>query len=381
MPHIDSENELNTDFGGIKRPGENKNETPEERSKNRRMKIVLFLVFIAFNVLVIAYTAVHEFGSKPPEKLGFAFGPWKYLMIAIAFACAFAAIFLEAAKYLLMMRELKVKVSFKAAFETAALGKYYDNITPSGAGGQPFQIYNLYKEGYSGGVSMAMPLTGFFTMQTGFVILALIAFLFNGDAVTGVGIKIPAYIGVVLYMLVPALIIIFTISEPAGEKLIRAVIGIGAKIRLIKRPEEMIDSLVRTFDEHRESVILISRKKWMMPVLLALSVLFQIAILSMPFFIIRAFNGDVSFFNILTMTLYAYCAITIVPTPGNSGAAEGAFYIIFSQLDPTGLFWSMLIWRLACYYSFIVIGVIIYSVKAGKAGRRRKESLKGNDSA
>jgi len=350
---------------------------PEAKRKNRRMKIILFVLFIAFNAGVIIYTGVYEFGSKPPEKLGFAFGPWNYMMIGAGFLCAAFAIGTETAKYMLMMRATKVRVSFKDAFETAALGKYYDCITPSGVGGQPFQIYNLHKAGYSNGVSMAMPLTGFFTMQAGFVILAVFTFIFNGNAVTGLGIRIPAYIGVVMYMLAPVFIIVFTISEPAGEKLIRALAGLGAKIRLIKDPEKTAGSLVRTLNEHRESVLMMNRKKWLIPVLLGMSVLFQLAILSIPYFIIMAYNGSESFFNLLTMTAYAYCAVTIIPTPGNSGAAEGAFYIIFSQLDPTGLFWSMLIWRLACFYLFIGLGIAIYAAKAVKAGWKRSKGAAG----
>ena len=349
-------------------------ETPEEKKKNRRMKIILFIIFVAFNAGVILFTALREFGSKPPEKLGFAFGPWNYLMIGAGFLCPLIAIGIETAKYMLMMKATKEKLSFKHAFETAALGKYYDNITPSGVGGQPFQIYNLHKAGYSNGSSMAMPLTGFFTMQTGFVILAILTFILNGDVVTGLEIRIPAYIGVVMYMFAPALIIIFTISEQAGETLIRFFVGIGAKIRLIKRPDKLIGSLIRTFSEHRESVLMISRKKWLLPVLLGLSFLFQVAMMSIPYFIIRAYNGDVSYVNLLSMTVYAYCAITIIPTPGNSGAAEGAFYIIFSQLDPTGLFWSMLIWRLACFYLFIGIGIAIYAAKAVKAGSMKRKA-------
>jgi uncharacterized membrane protein YbhN (UPF0104 family) len=67
-------------------------------------------------------------------------------------------------------------------------------------------------------------------------------------------------------------------------------------------------------------------------------------------------------------------SVTIIPTPGNSGAAEGSFYILFNELDTYGLFWSMLVWRALCYYSFIIIGVIIYLYGAiEKIVKSRKE--------
>ena len=58
-----------------------------------------------------------------------------------------------------------------------------------------------------------------------------------------------------------------------------------------------------------------------------------------------------------------------------SGAAEGSFYLIFSELDPTGLFWSMLVWRGICYYSYIGIGLLIYGWHAIRSlAENRKES-------
>ena len=59
-----------------------------------------------------------------------------------------------------------------------------------------------------------------------------------------------------------------------------------------------------------------------------------------------------------------------MPTPGNAGAAEGAFYLVFSAMGSDGVFWAMLIWRIFCHYSFIIIGAVIYGVNALR-GRRR----------
>ena len=94
----------------------------------------------------------------------------------------------ETGKLLLMMRRLGERVSLRAALETAALGRYYDCVTPSGAGGQPFQIWYLRAGGYSAGAAAAMPLLGFFTRQTGLVILTLGVFALGRGAVDSAGI-------------------------------------------------------------------------------------------------------------------------------------------------------------------------------------------------
>ena len=95
----------------------------------------------------------------------------------------------------------------------------------------------------------------------------------------------------------------------------------------------------------------------------------------MPFFAVRTFGGDIGFIDAACMCIYIYAAITIVPTPGNSGAAEGSFYIIFSSLGTSGVFWAMLVWRFLCYYSFIVIGLLVYAVKALKKILSKKKDI------
>ena len=179
-------------------------QTAEEKKKKLRSRIIWIAIFVIVNAAVITYTAITEFSNRPPEKLNFEFGFFNIVMLIAGICCMLLALAIETFKYIVMMRNLNEKISVKAAFQTAALGKYYDNITPSGIGGQPFQIYNMHSMGYSNGVSAAMPLTSFLTMQTGFVILAILVMIFKPGVISGlVGIRVIAIIGVICYMIVP----------------------------------------------------------------------------------------------------------------------------------------------------------------------------------
>ena len=350
---------------------------PEKNTSKKKSRIIWILVFIAVNAAVIGYTAVKEFGQKPAEKLTISFGWVNVLFLLGGIACMLLTLAIETIKYLTMMKALGVKVSFRAAFQTAALGKYYDNITPSGIGGQPFQIYNMHKEGYASGVSLAMPLTSFFTMQSGFVILAIAAFIFKGGVVDNTAMRVTAYIGTVCYMIAPAMILLFTIYKNGALKLLGALVGLGARLHILKKPDETLASVTGSLNDYREGIILMSKRRGLIAGLIIMSVIYQAAMMSIPFFVLMAFNGSAPFTDTLAMTVFIYCMITIIPTPGNSGAAEGSFYMIFSQLDPSGLFWSMLVWRAICYYAFILIGILIYAYNALKGRKRRASSAEG----
>lgn len=333
--------------------------------KKKIKKAVFITLFVILNAVVLFFTARADFSKKAPDKLP-EFGISNVMFLLGGIFCVFAVLMCETVKYMLMMRHLGEKVSFKVSFETAALGKYYDCITPSGAGGQPFQIWHLHSYGYSDGASSAMPLGGFVTMQFGFVFLCIITFVFGAGYIDRPGIKVLSYIGAIAYTIVPVLIVLSAVRPSAAIALSRFFIKLGAKLRLIKDPEEQNEKSVSKISEYSKSLKTIAKSKILLVELMALSVVFQVALCSLPFFVIRVFGGDAGFFACLAMTVYVYASVTIVPTPGNSGAAEGSFYILFSGLDTTGLFWAMLVWRLFCYYSFIIIGVIIYGITALK---------------
>ncbi len=344
----------------------------QKKKNSRKSRIIWIIIFILVNGGVIAYTAVKEFSGEKPE-LGYKFPAFGVFLIIVGFLCMFLALAVETVKYIVMMRDLGVKVSWKVAFETAALGKYYDNITPSGVGGQPFQIYNMYKSGYNTGVSAAMPLASFLFMQLAFIFLAILTFIFRGGAVYTLAIRIPAFVGIVFYSIVPFFIILFSISDKTAVRIVSFFIRLGGKIRLVKNVDETLNNIIHKLQEYQESLKLIASKKKLILKLFLLSLLYQVAICSIPFFLLHAYNGRGSYIDIFAQTIFIYCAITIIPTPGNSGAAEGSFYLIFSQLDYSGLFWSMLIWRFIVYYSFIIIGILVYARRAIQNYLERKK--------
>ena len=132
-----------------------------DRQPAPKKKKLWTVLFVLINIAVIAATAVNEFSGSASGTIELHFTPRALFFLGCTAACLAVLFLAESLKYLLMMRSLGEKVSFRIAFETAALGKYYDCITPSGAGGQPFQILWLHRHGYSDGASSAMTITGY----------------------------------------------------------------------------------------------------------------------------------------------------------------------------------------------------------------------------
>ena len=366
---------------------ENEPESPQKlKTKNKILKRIGIILFVALNVAVIYFTASNEFSGdssdRPPigdfnlAKLFFMFG---------GIMCLLVVLFAETFKYMIMMKHLGEKVSLRHAFAVAALGKYYDCITPSGAGGQPFQIYYLHSNGYSTGACSAMPLSGFVTMQFGFVFLCLMAFIFGNGAIDAAGkpgIKALAYVGAIAYTIVPLMIIISGVAPKIAMRIVAFVVRVGAKLRIVKNPNHAIMKSIRSLHSYSTNLKRITKSKGLIVKLMLLSVLFQVAMCSMPFFAMHMFGGDIAYFDALFICVFVQASVTLVPTPGNAGAAEGSFYLVFSSLGEASAFWPMLVWRFLCYYSFIILGALIYAYNAIlRLIKNKKQKLTVSDEA
>lgn len=341
-----------------------------ENQQPGKKKRIWTVIFILINIAVIAATAYNEFAGKPAGSIGLRFTKQALFFLGCTGLCLAVLLFAESLKYFLMMRSLGEKPSFRIAFETAALGKYYDCITPSGAGGQPFQIMWLHRHGYSDGASSAMTITGYITMQAGFILLALAVFI-TSRTVDLEAIRYTAYFGLLLFSLIPFLLGFFSFMPGTVKKLVSAVIRLCARLKLVKHPEEDTERILKMLDSYHHSFRTISKDKLTLVFLFVLSLVYRIALCSMPYFVLRMFGAQVSFLHIFSSTIYIYASIALVPTPGNAGAAEGAFYLVFSAMGSEGVFWAMLIWRIFCHYSFILIGAGIYGVNAIRGKRAR----------
>ena len=347
---------------------------PMNQKKPSKKRIILTIIFVLINIGVIVVTAIVEFSKNASDakEIPFLGLDFRYLLAAVA--CVLVFYGAETAKHLIMMRYLLGKPNFKTAFQVTVIGKYYDNVTPLGAGGQPFQIYYLSKRGLPKGAAASMPILAFITSNFGFVILAFLVFIVNPGATGSTVVSVSAWIGLLFYSAVPVTIIIFTIAPKFAEAILNFFILVLSKIRLIRDREKAQKATFTALGEYRDVIRSIANRKGLpvLGLLLLLSLVYYIALCLMPHYVLRAFGGAATWFQSFCITVNIYAAITFIPTPGNAGAAEGTFYALFSVLTGAYLFWAMLVWRFFCYYLFIIMGGVVYAYNALTAQRARR---------
>lgn len=341
---------------------------PRKPSPKKLLKKPLLIVlFVLINVAVIAITAFSEFGnSENAVALSEVKINW-WLLIPAAL-CFLIAIWFEIHKYTLMMREMsKDKANFnkkharKVARRTVLLGKYYDNITPAAVGGQPFQIYYMRKNSnLPDGVSTSIPIFGMISGQIGFIIIAVFCFLFGSLSIHNAVLIGTACFGLIFYAFWPVTVMIATFLPKATTEILGLFVSFLAKIHIVKDKKQATEKAEYEVTEYAKSVRKILKTRGLFIKTVAMSVAFNVLVSMIPFFVLSAFGGTVDFLPCFVTTVAVTSAVYFVPTPGNAGAAEGTFFIVFSALSSGYVFWAMLVWRFFSYYIYIIMGPIIY---------------------
>lgn len=360
----------------IKKPSETKTGSAIRKISSKPALVILFIII---NVAVITLTATAEFGnSENAAELSEVHINW-WLLIPAAL-CFLVAITCEIQKYVIMMKEMSHQNDFdrkhanKVARRTVLLGKYYDNITPAAIGGQPFQIYYMHKNGrMPSGLATTIPIMGMVSGQIGFLIVAALCFLFGSLSINNAALIATACFGLLFYAFWPILIMIATFLPNSAKELITVIVKGLAKIHVVKDKKQAIDKIEYEVDEYAKSVRKILKTKGLFARTILFSIAFNTLIAIIPFFVLTAFGGDVDFLPCFVTTIAVISAVYFVPTPGNAGAAEGTFFVVFSALSQGYVFWAMLVWRFFSYYIYILMGPIIYAHMQFEKRKRRKQ--------
>ena len=349
------------------------------RKKGLSKKGLFYALFIALCVGSIAVTAFLDFGTDKktvPFSLVAQTLSENYRFVICAVLCFFAVLVFKGIKRAILLNAcLKGGDKFWLGFKSAVICKHYDCITPLGSGGQPMEILYLKRHGVPTSVASGVAVTSYAIGLLSSVFLSIVMIIICGfDQVNTIAI-ILAIIGIVLNIVMPAGILLFSASPKAGDFIARKITGFGSKLKLIKNRERFEKRAINTMKDYGESIRYFFGTYFFKTLIATLfGVMYNVALYSVPYFIIRAFGvgaQEISYFKVLELCLICYLAITAIPTPGNSGAAEISFYAIFSSFLQGGmLFWGVVIWRVLTYYMFIVTGLIF--ITFGRIFRKKE---------
>ena len=363
-------------------------EQKEELKKDSK-KSLFGLIFVFINVILVVILGFTTFNNGSSEGATFKdtiavwFKKENVIYWIIALLLGFVALFAEAAKLYIMIKKTTGKSKPYLSLKTAIMGKYYDNITPLGSGGQPFQIYYMTKGGVPGAESMYLPVASFFMNRLAFVVLCISAFIFSAvkggvvpNTTAGTTLLIMSYVGAAFSIALPIAIFIASFLPKLRAKIIKICVRFSYKFKLVKNKGAATRKANKLVNDYRKSLFMLARSKCTMILVTILSFVYEMSLCSIPYFVVRACGGTQDWFTLMCTCVIAYSAISFIPTPGNSGAAELSFSLLFVSIPAAvSKYWAMAYWRFCCYFLIVLIGMGFIIGGIIKSRHDRKKQL------
>ncbi len=324
-----------------------------------KRRIFSFL-FIAATLGLIVYIA---FSNSDLTNAWEALFTLKVEWLFCAFLGWFGYMFFDMLGLYFFLRRQKYPISVSFATYITLLGFYYCNITPGSSGGQPMQVYYLNKRKIPVPIATSALSIKFLALQIMMVVFAGVLWALNKDYVNA---QLPRakwfiYIGYGINFLSIPLILLVALHRPLVQSILLFFVRIGAKMHIIKRPEERIVRIEAGMDMYHMSILRLMKYPKRLIGQLVFAGLSLLSLMSIPLSVYYAFGlTGVPWYQLLTVSFLLFISASYTPLPGASGAQEGGFLIFFAGAFTKGTIGlALLVWRFFSYYLFLLVGAVI----------------------
>lgn len=368
-------------------------DSAQDIRKRKRKNIIFTIVSILIiacvvSVLVQLSNTLQKGNSATFGEMIADMNGWYLLLVVALFIVGFL---LDSLKYTLLNRCNGFRLGFHKDMKVALTGKYYENITPTATGGQPMQIYYLYKQGMPGANSASVTMVKYGVQMFAWTIFAAVVMgCLVGtlsaieDTVTRTTVYICGWIGFCINGLIPIVMIFVVFCPRAVAWVANLIVRILHKIHIVKNSEKMQARIRKWMDDFAVFSQFIFRHPVWFLLLFLLCMAEPVIQFIIPYFLLIALCGQYVtpgwelFFTVVGLAMYSTYAAVFIPTPGNSGAVESVFMLAFASIASGVLFWYVLIWRFVLYYSYIVLGIgmNVFDVIANFRKERKNRSFR-----
>lgn len=242
----------------------------------------------------------------------------------------------------------------------AMMGFYYNLVTPFASGSQPMQIYTLNKYGISLSKSSAIVTNKTVLFQSIVTIYCGVVIFLNMELLKRElhSILLLMIMGMIMNIVSLLGCILLALSPNTIKFIVKKIFNLLSKLNIFKTLNEKLNIINKFIDEYSYSINLFIKNKKALFISILLTIVQLTVFFSVSYCIYRAFNlNKLTYVYILSLQVFLYISISPIPTPGNVGANEIAFFTIFANVFPKSIIgYCVFLYSIFVYYFLVIIG-------------------------
>ena len=343
----------------------------KRRGKTIRNAIIFILLIILTFYIILK--------DQNTDEIFEIIGTVKLRYVLIAVICMSIYVICEAINIGRTLKALNEKTSFFNNIKYALIGFFFSGITPAASGGQPMQIYYMYKDKISVANSTLALLINLSSMQVVTISLALISVVINYN-ILNTALTWFFVIGIALNASALSLLLIAIFSKKLLKKLINLVVKIMKKIK-IKNVEQKQEKIEAELSKYQDSSDYIKNNKLVILKTIITTYIEFLALYSVAYWVYLSFGlNEYNIFKITSIQAVLYGTVSGIPSPGAVGVTEGGFIEIFKTIFPQNIINSaMILNRGINFYLLIIVSAIITMINAIKCQKMEEKNTENND--
>ncbi|MDD3397516.1 MAG: lysylphosphatidylglycerol synthase transmembrane domain-containing protein [Clostridia bacterium] len=337
------------------------------KQKSKKKKY-LNIGFFVLNLVIIAGILGYQISQS--EDMSFSAllaSGFSVPLLGLLILVWLVLMFVETHRHNILIKRSSGRSRPFLSYKVAALGRYYESITPMSTGGQPFQIFYLTHRGLNAAAAISVPMGKYVIHQLCVAVIWTVALILGLSISLGGAfdyLKFVFILGYVFNIILIVLIVFLSVSEKTGKKLVVWTLKFLQKIKIIKNFEKQYERVIKVVLDFQSTIRnLVKSKKTFFSLLLS-TLIYILLVSSIPFFVYCAMVGSLDFSMwpiIVLLGILIDMASSFVPLPGGSGVSEISFAAMFSVIFTSSaiLTWALILWKIMTYYIYLVQGIII----------------------
>lgn len=284
----------------------------------------------------------------------------KYLLLAGIFFLAFRL--MEAISLYILFNRVNQKTKFKNCINYSILGYFFSQLTPSGGGGQPAQLYLMAKDQIKMDKALSVIVPFNIMYHASMSLLALLSLTTSlRYIILDTGLKGFFYLGIGLQIAMALVAILAFKKADFLVKILSRILEKISKISFLKRFYRTEDDIRAYIEKIRENMAGLAENKINFLIIFLLQAMMVFFYYGLAFFSYRALGfNNYGIFDIVRIQCLITVATEYIPTPGTAGFSEFTMYQAYKNIIKKDMaLGRMMVNRLLMLYLALFISLLI----------------------